>query len=496
MGSNKGRQPPDLQDEVPGTGWAAAGMGPDAQPVTAMDPSVLQAERNFAEALNQGRALATPGSSEAAHVALLLQKTTARPHGLQYETALRQAVTPVDIHKLVQGPHPTGKAAEVVVARVYKDHHAGNPVEMVNGPKHVASNVVDVRLTPDASSRRDLLFQVQLPDGTLFTTPGGQVKTGSNQYLTNTLTEMAQSRGYGRTAYVDARFVNTDGSPRVAADGFTPSQAAKLKEAGVCLRGIPELDRQAEELVANLLSHQKDGLTPEARVRLQQLRNAIAAAYQPGGIVSRAFGGAALAAASSAVMSLGVQLLSGAKVDLMAVARVAGEASLVAGASTLADAALYHLSSWLGSTPEVAQAMAAQGVSAGFFLIAVGTDAVSEVRAALSGERTTSDAVMGTSVKVILDALPMMLAPLGLLGMPIALASQVGGRWVIQRVRQSDARVRQALADNLKTAKVLEGQLGAMAPAVQQLRELSDEMESLHSRLMQGHHIPKIPAIH
>jgi len=494
MGKSKGDKESDGQGGVPEIGWATTGANPNVQPVAVAELDILRAGRNFTEAVSQGRALAAPGGREANQVAHLLQQTTARKHGLQFETAMKQAVTPSDVFKLVEGPHPTGKAAEMVVARVYKDLHTGKGVELVNPPTHVAANVVDVRLSPDTACRRDLLFQVQLPDGTLLTTPGGQVKTGSGQYLASTLVEMAQTRGYGRTAYVDARFVNT-GSPRVAANAFTKAQAEKLREAGVRLRGIDDLDRQSQELVENLRNFQKDGLKPEARVQLQRLRDGIAAAYRPGGIATRVVGGAAIAAVSSALMSLLVQVLSDGKLDLVTVARTAGEASLIAGASTLSDAGLYHLSSWLGATPEVAQAVAAQGVATGFFLVAVATDAASEIRAAISGQTTRADAVMGTTMKVALDALPMLLVPFGLLGVPVALAGQVGGRWIIQRIRESDARLGQSHTENLEAAQRLTEEIDSMEPTIQRLSTMSDEVDAYHNRLMQRRRKPVLRVI-
>ncbi|WP_338280682.1 hypothetical protein [Corallococcus caeni] len=398
---------------------------------------------------------------------------------------MRQAITAPDVFKAVEGPHPTGKAAEFVVSRAYKDLHASHHGEVVNPPRSMAPNFVDARISPDCASRRDILFQVQGPDGVLLTVPGGQVKTGSGQYLADSLANMARTPGYGRTAYVDARFVEPDGSPRVASDGFTKTQARKLREARVSLRGIRELDRQSEELVENLRQYRKDGSEPVARAKLQRLRNDIAAAYQADGIASRMLGGAVIAAAASMVSSLAVQILSDGKVDLMMVARSAGGASLVAGASALADASLYHFATWLGETPEVARTLAAQGVAAGFFLVAAGTDVVSEMRAVASGRSTTADSVVGTSTKVVLDALPLVLMPLGLMGLPLALAGQVGGRWVLQKARQDDAAIRQKCNEAVDTAHQLAARVESIQPSVERLRVMGDGVDDLHAQLVQ-----------
>ncbi|MBZ4370210.1 hypothetical protein [Corallococcus sp. AS-1-6] len=476
----------DATLEVPESGWAFAGASAQIAPAAVTDPSVLRAGRNLTEAVRQGVALAEPGTRQAEEIARLLQETTARKHGLQFETAMKQAITAPDVFKAVEGPHPTGKAAEFVVSRAYKDLHASQHGEVVNPPKSMAPNFVDARISPDSASRRDILFQVKGPSGVLLTVPGGQVKTGSGQYLADSLASMAQTPGYGRTAYVDARFVEPDGSPRVAPDGFTKAQARKLREARVVLRGIRELDRQSEELVGNLRQFRKDGSEPVARAQLQRLRNDIAAAYRAEGVTSRMLGGAAIAAAASMVSSLAVQILSDGKVDLLTVARSAAGASLVAGASTLADASLYQLATWLGETPEVARTLASQGVAAGFFVVAAGTDAVSEMRAVVSGRSTGADAAMGTSVKVVLDALPLVLMPLGLMGLPLALAGQFGGRWLLQRSRQDDATIRQSCNEAEGTARQLSVRVESIQPSVERLRVMSDEVDEIHAQLMQG----------
>ena len=98
----------------------------------------------------------------------------------------------------------------------------------------------------------------------LISMPNGQVKTGSAQYIADDLARMAETPGAGKIGYVDSRFVNPDGSPRVAPNAFTESQARRLREAGVELRGIRDLDKRAGQLLKNIGRHRKDGLDPAA----------------------------------------------------------------------------------------------------------------------------------------------------------------------------------------------------------------------------------------
>ena len=229
---------------------------------------------------------------------------------------------------------------------------------------------------------------------------------------------MAETPGYGKVGYVDARYVNSDGTPRIAPDGFTKAQARRLQRAKVRLRGIKDLEARAEDLVKNMEKYREDGLEPVAREQLRQLRDDIARAYQPGKIAMRLVGGVATVAATAAVLTLVLQLATEGKIELSAVGDSAKTGALYGGGSVLVDAGIYHVATLLGKTPEVAKSYAQNGVAAGFCLFVVGVDMLSEIKSVRDGEVTTANALAGTAVKVALDVLPFAAAPLGLAGIP------------------------------------------------------------------------------
>jgi hypothetical protein len=446
-----------------------------ARPVT--DPAIIERGRGFAEAVRQTRPLAELRSREAAQAAGILRRSTARARGLRIQTARAQANRAIELEKLIAGPNNGGKAKEVLAALAYRDMHAGLGPSMVNQPKYIPRNVQDVRIAPDAACKRDLLFQVRTDDGLLLTRPGGQVKTGSPEYLARKLAEMARKPDYGHIGIVDARFANADGSPRVASDAFTTRQAEQLRAAKVELRGVPDLDARGDALVRDIKASGKDGLDPVARRRLETLREDIARAYGGKGVASRALGGAAIALATTALVSLLVQASTEGEVDFRAIGEASAKAVGAGAAGALADAVAYHAARHLGMTAEGAKALAQEAVAVGFCLLAVATDAMSEYDAAAKGEISAASAVCGTSVKAILDLLPLALARLGWAGVPILLVAQVGGRWVLAKWREAD---RQLEARRRETAELIAN----MDKRFAKLRELSDENDRIFAELM------------
>lgn len=410
------------------------------------DPGVLDQGRVYAEALNQTRSIATPGA-EALRIADMVREGTARPNGVTQAAAERMATSARSLDSFVSGANPGGKAAEVVATSDYRALHAGQETGIVNPPEHVAQNVRDIRLAPDTASRKDLVFAFDTKTGEPIWKYNGQVKTGGSQYVAETLVEMAKTPGYGKIGYVDARYVNPDGTPRVASDAFTPGQARRLQEAKVQLRGIQNLERRADQLMANIKAGKLDGLDPVARQELQRLRKDISAAYRARGVVGRIGGGAAMAAASAAVVSLVLQLATDGKVDAKTVGESAGAGALFGGAGAAADAGLYHLGTKvLEMAPDAAKEFAKQGVAVGFCVLAIGTDLVSEIRATRRGDVSVAGAVGGTATKAALDLLPLVTAPLGLAGLSVLVGAQVGGRWLIGRAREMDRVLDEASA--------------------------------------------------
>lgn len=476
------------------TAAATAGAGgPVPRPVT--DPQVLRAGGDFTEALRQTRPLAPVGSRDAAQAAKALRAGSALPRGLRPETARRLVAGGVRLGSLTSGSNPIGKCAEVVAAADYRALHAGRNPGIVNPPRYVAKNVTDVRLPPDSAAARDLLLKVDAGNGMQLSRPWGQVKVGSPEYVASSLVEMATTPGRGTVGTVDARLVSPDGTPRVAADAFSEGQARRLQDAGVQLRGVPEFEARAKELLPNLRAHERDGLDPAARHQLLQLRDDIARSYRPGRLAGRALGGAALAAASAAVASLIVQLASDGDVDLAAVGDAAGQAAVFGAAGGLADGVVYHAATGLGHAPEVARSAAHQTVAVGFCLVAVGADAVSEFRSWRSGELTGAEAVGETALKSALDLLPLVMAPLGWFGLPILVGAQIGGRWLLARARAAEAQLGLAVREDHAAVESLNDRLDEMERRAADVSRDCDETDAVFAVAMQGRSAPRLKLV-
>jgi hypothetical protein len=480
---------------VSGTAASAVATSPitrvNVRPKAVTDGSVIARQRAFEEAVRQSQPIASAGTREAGQASKFVRETTALPRGLRPSTSNAHVTRHGKLADFVSGANPTGKTKEVIAALDYQDLHGGRDVGMVNPPGHVAPNVESVRLSPDPSSRRDLLFQVRTREGMLLTVPGGQVKSGSAQYVADALVEMAGKPGYGRTGYVDARFVNPDGTPRIAPDGFTVTQARRLRDADVRLRGVRDLDSRGNQLFRDLTKHEVDGLDPASRQELLQLRDDIALAYRPRRVAGRMAGAAAAAAATAAVISIAVQYATAGKLDVAAVRDAAGGAAVAGGIGALADAVLYHLAKGAGVAPEAARAIAQQGVAVGFCLFAVGVDANAEIQDYKIGNVSGADALFGGASKAALDFLPLLLGPLGVAGIPVLIGAQLGGRWALAKVRASERRLEVAIAEDFATAHGLDQRFDSLV-------ELSDQDDEIFRRLMGdgGSPPPALRAVH
>lgn len=494
---SKGKQTKNAEDApaAAASGASAGVISPvHVVAVPVVDPAVLDQGRVFSEAVRQTEPLAAAGSREAAQAAKVVGDGTALPNGLKAETCKRLVTNGKTLESFVSGANPNGKAAEVVAVADYRDLHAGADPGMTNAPRKVASNVHDIRLSPDHASRKDLVFQFRTKDGMLITKSNGQVKTGSGQYVSDKLVQMAETPGYGKVGYVDSRFVNPDGTPRVAPGAFNEAQARRLQKAKVRLRGIRDLDSRGEQLVDNISKHTKDGLDPVARRQLQQLRDDIARAYQPKGIATRVAGGAAVAAATAAILTLVVQAASGGDVDVATVGDAAGKGAAFGAGGALADAGIYHAATKLGMAPEAAKSLAQQGVAAGFCLLAVGADVFAEVKAARAGEVSTASAVAGSSAKAALDLLPFVLAPLGLAGVPVLIGAQLGGRWVIGKLRAADRRIELAIEEDLVAVASLHARMDNMKMVALEVEDECRDTDAVFAAVM-GDDTPQLQLV-
>jgi len=424
-----------------------------ANPVT--DPGILDQQKIFAEALRQTNPIATLGSRDAGQAATSIGNGTGLPNGLKPITCKQMVTNGKSLKSLIGGVNPCGKTAEVVAVHDYKVLHAGGDAQITNPPLKIAENVGDIRLSPDQASKKDLIFRFRTNDGMLITKQNGQVKTGSGAYISKKLVEMTKSPGYGKIGYVDARFVNEDGTPRIAKDAFTKHQALKLQKAKVRLRGIRELDSRSKQLHEDLQSYTTDELDPVTRSKLMQFRDDIARAYQWKGVTTRMAGGMGLAAASAAVVSLITQAASDGEINGAEIGEAAIQGGLFGAGGVLADAGIYHICMTQNIPPESAKIIAQQGVGVGFCLLAIGMDIQSEVEAVQNGEISRADAMAGGSLKIALDLLPLVLSPLGLAGVPILVGAQLGGRWVITKVREADRNIRLEFHKNIEKAESL-----------------------------------------
>lgn len=246
-------------------------------------------------------------------------------------------------------------------------------------------------------------------------------------------------------------------------------------------------------MIADIKAGKLDGFDPVARQELQQLRDDITAAYRARGVIGRIGGGAAIAAASAAVVSLVVQLATEGKVDAKTVGKSAGTGAIFGAGGAAADAGLYHIGTKvLEMAPEVAKEFARQGVAVGFCVLAVGTDLVSEIRSVRRGDVTMASAVGGTAAKTALDLLPLVMAPLGLAGLPVLVGAQVGGRWLIGKAREADRVLEEAIAADVALAESITQRMAAFTHVVEDVRAECAETDALFSEVM-GRTLPSAP---
>lgn len=458
-------------------------LRPNVAKVVVTNAAALDQSRVFSEALTQTQSLASSNTPHASRTAKTIHMGTAHPRGILPETAKRYATSHRMLDVLVNGANPAGKAAEVVAAADYRALHAGHETGIVNPPKHVAPNFVDIRVATDPASRKDLLFAFETKNGELIWKYNGQVKTGAPQYVADELIKMSRKPGYGKIGYVDSGLVNPDGTPRIGPGAFTKGQARRLQDAKVRLRGIPNLEDRAARFMADIKANKVDGLDPLARHQLQALRDDIAKAYRPGGVAGRVAGGAAVAAASAAVVSLVIQLATNGQVDAKALGRAAGSGAAFGAAGAAADAGLYHLATTaLHMPPEAAQAFAQQGVAGGFCVLAIAADAFSEVRAARRGEVTAAGATSGIAFKTALDLLPLVMSQLGLVGWPVLVLAQMGGRWLLTKARDADRNLSREIAIDAALANTLSARLADFSLVV---GTVNDECSATDERFLQ-----------
>jgi hypothetical protein len=117
-------------------------------------------------------------------------------------------------------------------------------------------------------------------------------------------------------------------------------------------------------------------------------------------------------------------------------------------------------------------------------VIALGTDLVSEIRAAGRGDITSTGAVGGFTAKAALDLLPLVMAPRGLPGLPLLVAAQVGGRWLVGKARDADRILAKAIAEDFAMAHALEERLETFGATTTEINAECDETDALFKSTM------------
>lgn len=273
-------------------------------------------------------------------------------------------------------------------------------------------------------------------------------------------------------------------TPRIAPEAFTKSQALKLLKAKVRLRGIRDLEARAVRLYENIIKNNMDGLNPVERRQLIQLRDDIAKAYQWKNTSYRVAGGAAVGAASAAVVSLIVQIAYNQEVDLTSICETAITGGLYGAGGTLADASVYHMATNYGIAPETAKSLAQQSVAAGFCLISTATDIISEAKLYRRGDINIESAVSGGSLKTALNLFPILLVPMGLVGIPILVMSQLGGRIGIAKIREAEQLLEKEIACEYHKSDLIIEKLDWFHALYKKAKKDCDDTDKIYEDIM------------
>ena len=140
---------PTMSKTTRGTNVSAAHSAMEATRETIkveLSSHMLRQQRDFMEATRQTKPIAAAGTRDALTAAAAVQRDTARPTGLRFETAHDQVTRSRSLNAFTAGANPQGRLAEIIVISDLRAlHHGGNP-DIVNPPAHVANNVRARRL--------------------------------------------------------------------------------------------------------------------------------------------------------------------------------------------------------------------------------------------------------------------------------------------------------------------------------------------------------------
>ena len=111
-------------------------------------------------------------------------------------------------------------------------------------------------------------------------------------------------------------------------------------------------------------------------------------------------------------------------------------------------------------------------------------DVFAEAKAAQTGEISVADAVAGSAAKSALNLLPLVLAPLGLAGVPILIGTQLGGRWAVARLRETERGFALAAEELSRQAESLHARLDRLDAGIGKAHVECDETDRIFASIM------------
>lgn len=372
---------------------------------------------------------------------------------MTHQTALRLAASAGTIEHFTMGANAHGKCAELIAMSVRNNlHDPASPWVVVNAPSG-PSNYVRAWLNPDASSARDLLYEVRISNTRHIFVPGAQVKVGDPGYVARSLLSHAHDPRYAKICDVDARLVNPDGSARIAANAFTRGQAEALNTAGFKFVGIEHLEQDAKRVHAGLKGIYEHECIAHERELI------IRANYAPRQVASRAgfAGGIAFiiiaGAASYRQYSFYRRAVKEGRINddlatrkeytkqaIRSVAKQAAAGGGIAVAATVIETVAFHAAKIVTGS-KTALLVAALPVC----VVAAAVDIYYEYTLVKRGESSVAWAIFHGTLKVAANLLPLALATFGPVGSLVGIGFSVGIRWCSDYIRKSEAEIDEML---------------------------------------------------
>jgi hypothetical protein len=298
-----------------------------------------------------------------------------------------------------------------------------------------------------------LLYEIQLPGDKRIFVPGAQVKVGSPTYVAKSLLRHAHDPRYSKICDVDARLVNPDGSPRIAANAFTKGQAEALNKAGFKFVGVEYLQQDAKRVHAGL-----KGIYEQERIAYER-ELFIRARYAPRQVAWRtgyACGIAFVIIAGTASYQQYSYYRKAVKEGRIkddpatrkeytrqatkSVAKQAAIGGVIAVAATVIESVVFHAAKIVTSS-KTALLVAALPVC----VTAIAVDIYYEYALVKRGESTIGWAIFHGTLKVAADILPLALAEFGPVGSLIGVGFSIGIRWCSDYIRKLEAEVEEML---------------------------------------------------